>query len=61
ESREIEFQEEPAIEVALSLYTDSNADFADCLHIGCAQRQGRLPLMIFDRKASRVDGAELLV
>ncbi|MDB3935652.1 type II toxin-antitoxin system VapC family toxin [Granulosicoccus sp.] len=61
ESREIEFQEEPAIEVALSLYTDSNSDFADCLHIDCAQRQGRLPLMTFDRKASRVNGAKLLV
>ena len=61
ESREIEFHEESAIEVALSLYTEGNADFADCLHIACAQNQGRVPLMTFDRKAARVDGAELLV
>jgi len=61
ESREIEFHEEPAIEVALSLYADSNADFADCLHIACAQSQSRVPLMTFDRIASRVDGAKLLV
>ena len=61
ESREIEFQEESAIEIALSLYADNNADFADCLHIASAQTQGRVPLVTFDRKASRVEGAKLLV
>jgi len=61
EAREIEFQEESAIEIALSLYTDNNADFADCLHIASAQTQGRVPLVTFDRKASRVEGAKLLV
>jgi len=61
EAREIEFQEESAIEIALSLYADSNADFADCLHIASAQTQGRIPLVTFDRKASRVEGAKLLV
>ena len=61
EAREIEFQDESAIEIALSLYTDNNADFADCLHIASAQAQDRAPLVTFDRKASRVDGAELLL
>lgn len=61
EAREIEFQEESAVEIALSLYTDSNADFADCLHVASAQTQGRVPLVTFDRKASRVEGAKLLV
>jgi len=61
EAREIEFQEESAIEIALSLYADSNADFAYCLHIASAQTQGRIPLVTFDRKASRVEGAKLLV
>lgn len=61
EAREIEFQEESAIEIALSLYADNNADFADCLHIASAQTQGRVPLVTFDRKASRVEGAKLLV
>ena len=61
EAREIEFQEESAIEIALSLYADNNADFADCLHIASAQAQGRVPLVTFDRKASRVEGAKLLV
>lgn len=61
ETREIEFEQESAIEIALSLYSDNNADFADCLHIASAQIQERGPLMTFDRKASRVDGAKLLV
>lgn len=60
EAREIEFQDESAIEIALSLYSDNNADFADCLHIASAQTHGRIPLVTFDRKASRVEGAKLL-
>lgn len=61
EAREIEFQDESAIEITLSLYADNNADFADCLHIASAQTQGRVPLVTFDRQASRVEGAKLLV
>jgi predicted nucleic-acid-binding protein len=61
EAREIEFQEESSIEITLSFYADSNAAFADCLHIASAQNQGRVPLVTFDRKASRVEGAELLI
>lgn len=61
EAREIEFQEESAIEIALSLYAENNADFADCLHIASAHTQGRVPLVTFDRKASKVEGAKLLV
>lgn len=60
EVREIEFQDESAIEVTLSLYTDNNADFADCLHIASAQTKNRIPLVTFDRKASRIEGAILL-
>lgn len=60
EAREIEFQEESSIEITLSLYADSNADFADCLHIASAYSSERVPLMTFDRKASRVVGAKLL-
>ena len=60
ESREIDFQEESSLEVALSLYADNNADFADCLHIASAYSKDRVPLMTFDRNASRVDGAQLL-
>ncbi len=60
ETREIEFQEESSIEVALSLYAENNTEFADCLHIASAYSKERSPLMTFDRKASRVPGAQLL-
>lgn len=60
EAREIEFQEESSIEITLSLYADTTADFADCLHIASAHSNERVPLMTFDRKASRVAGAQLL-
>ena len=60
EVREIEFQDESVIEITLSLYTDNNADFADCLHIASARSKNRTPLVTFDRKASRIEGAILL-
>jgi len=61
ESCELEFQEEASLEIALSLYSENNTDFADCLHTASAFTYGHTPLMTFDRKASRLDGAELLV
>lgn len=60
ETREIEFHEESSIEIALSLYSDNNTDFADCLHIASAYSNNRAPLVTFDRKASRVVHAQLL-
>lgn len=60
ESSELKFQEEPSLEIALSLYSESNTDFADCLHTASAFTYGHTPLMTFDRKASRLDEAELL-
>lgn len=60
EAREIQFQEESSVEVALSLYTDHNADFADCFHIAIAYTHEVGPLLTFDRKASRVPGAAIL-
>lgn len=60
EAREIQFQEESSVEVALSLYTDHNADFADCFHIAIAYTHEEGPLLTFDRKASRVPGAAIL-
>lgn len=50
-----------ALEVALELYKTSNAEFADCLHIAMAGHRDRPPLWTFDRVASRVAGARLLV
>ena len=60
ESREIQFQEESSVEVALSLYADHSADFADCFHIAIAYSNDAGPLFTFDRKASRVPGAAIL-
>ncbi len=60
ESREIQFQDESSIEVALNLYSDSNADFADCFHIAIAYSNDMEPLLTFDRKASKVPGAAIL-
>lgn len=60
ETREIEFQDEASVERALFFYRSTNADFAECLHLGCALTHERLPLVTFDVQASRLDGVELL-
>ncbi len=60
ESREIGFQEEGAIEVALSLYSENNVDFADCVHLAIMFTHNQTPLVTFDRKASKLAGVELL-
>lgn len=60
ESRELAFQDEDSIEIAMSLYADNNTDFADCLHVAAAFAYERTPLITFDRKASRLSYAELL-
>ena len=45
ETREIEFQDEGSVERALFFYRSTNADFAECLHLGCAVTHERLPLV----------------
>jgi predicted nucleic-acid-binding protein len=60
ETRELDFQDEAAIENALHYYRRSRVDFAECLHLGCAVSAAQLPLMTFDRAASRVEGTKLL-
>ncbi|MES2226821.1 MAG: type II toxin-antitoxin system VapC family toxin [Pseudomonadota bacterium] len=55
---ELTFESEPALEVALQLYRDGSADFADCLHIALAAQAGELPLWTFDRRAAKVNGAQ---
>jgi predicted nucleic-acid-binding protein len=57
---ELTFESERALEVALQLYRDASADFADCLHIALAAEAGEQPLWTFDRGAARVIGARLL-
>jgi predicted nucleic-acid-binding protein len=60
ETRELEFQDEPSVERAIFFYRSTNADFAECLHIGSTITQDRTPFFTFDRKASRLEGAESL-
>ena len=57
EAREVVFQEEPSIERALGLHADHKADFADCLHLAIATTHERLPMITFDREASKMPGA----
>jgi predicted nucleic-acid-binding protein len=55
---ELTFESERALEVALQLYRDGPADFADCLHIALAAQAGELPLWTFDKRAAKVHGAQ---
>jgi predicted nucleic-acid-binding protein len=60
ETREISFQDEASIERAIFLYRENNVDFADCLHVATAYTYNELPLMTFDKKATRVEGIEVI-
>jgi predicted nucleic-acid-binding protein len=60
ETRELEFQAEPAIERALHAYRQGNADFADCLHAGSCWMEGETPMLTLDAKAARLTDAALL-
>jgi predicted nucleic-acid-binding protein len=57
---ELSFESERALEVALQLYREGSADFADCLHIALATQAGEQPLWTFDKGAARVAGAQLI-
>lgn len=56
---ELDFESERALEVALQLFRQGTADFADCVHVALALQAGEQPLWTFDRRASRVPGASL--
>lgn len=58
---ELSFESDRALEVALHLFRDSSADFADCLHVALATQAGEQPLWTFDKGAAKVSGAQLLV
>lgn len=57
---ELTFESERALEVALQLYREGSADFADCLHIALAAQAGEQPLWTFDKAAAKVAGAQLI-
>ncbi len=57
---ELTFESERALEVALHLYRDGSADFADCLHIALAAQAKELPLWTFDKRAGKVSGGRTI-
>jgi predicted nucleic-acid-binding protein len=57
---ELTFESERALEVALQLYRNGSADFADCLHTALAAQAGESPLWTFDKRAAKVSGAQAL-
>lgn len=57
---ELSFESERALEVALHLYREGTAEFADCLHIALATEAGESPLWTLDKGAAKVIGAQLL-
>lgn len=59
-SRELSFESERAVEVALQLFRQSSADFADCLHVALAAQGGEQPLWTLDKGAAKISGARLL-
>lgn len=60
ESRELDFQDEGAVERALQAYRQNRVDFAECLHLACAVSAARSPLLTFDRAATGMRGVKLL-
>jgi predicted nucleic-acid-binding protein len=57
---ELVFESESALEMALSRYGCSTADFSDCVHIALASQAGHAPLWTFDKAAAKLEGARLL-
>jgi predicted nucleic-acid-binding protein len=61
DATELMFQTEPALEQALWLFKQSGPrDFADCLHIALVSHSSQGPLLTFDDRTSKLEGALLL-
>ena len=56
ESRELSFEDEPALEEALFQWTDSACGFSDCLIAAHSRRLGCRTTATFDVKACRLPG-----
>jgi predicted nucleic-acid-binding protein len=57
---DLSMESEPSVELALALYGQSAADFADCLHVALANSADEKPLWTFDRAAAKVAGAQII-
>jgi predicted nucleic-acid-binding protein len=60
EASDFFFDREMAMGDALDVFKLCDADFADCVHARISTRERQGPLYTFDRRASRLPGAELL-
>ena len=60
ETRQLKLQDEAAVERAIHAYRRSNVDFADCLHMACAFTYDALPMLTFDKAASKLEGVDLI-
>lgn len=60
ETEELLFENESLLEQVLDFFKHAPADFADCLHAGACVVAGHLPMLTFDRNATKVPGVELL-
>jgi predicted nucleic-acid-binding protein len=60
ESRELSFEDEPALEEALFRWKDSACEFFDCLIVAHNRQVGCRATATFDGKAARLPGTELV-
>lgn len=58
ETRELTFEDEPAIEEALHYWKESPCGFADCLIVAHNRRSGCEATVSFDRRAARLPGGQ---
>jgi predicted nucleic acid-binding protein len=57
--RNLAMQDADAVAGALALFrTRPSLGFSDCLMLELARKHGHLPLGTFDRRLSRIDGAQ---
>lgn len=59
-AKEMVFESEAAAEVALELFRQNKADFADCIHVALAHAAGQTPLWTLDKVAAKLEGAKLV-
>ena len=60
ESRDLQIEQEEALEEALYHYEGNKADFADCLMAARYSRLGCSAMLTFDQKAAKLPGIMLL-
>ena len=56
DASDIQLEDEPAVEEALFIWRDANADFSDCLIGARNRRLGCRATVTFDTKASKLQG-----